>query len=70
MDALEILSRNLRATRTARGLSQEAVASAIGMDPSQYGKIERGEVDPSIRTLARIATGLGVKPAELLLGLG
>lgn len=69
VDPLAALSRNIRAARAARDLSQEAVASAINMDPSQYGKIERGEVDPSVRTLSRIAAGLGVEPAELLKGV-
>jgi transcriptional regulator with XRE-family HTH domain len=39
------------------------------MTQSQYGRIERGEVDPSIKTLARLAKAIGVTASELLRGV-
>lgn len=69
MDPLERLAQNLRAARLERELTQEAFAARINMDPAQYGKIERGAVDPSVRTLARIAAGLKLSPADLLDGV-
>jgi transcriptional regulator with XRE-family HTH domain len=69
VDPVAAFARNVKQTRAERELTQEAVAGAIGMDPAQFGKIERGEVDPSVRTVARIAKGLGVPPADLLAGV-
>jgi transcriptional regulator with XRE-family HTH domain len=66
VDPLPAFTANLRAAREAKGLTQEQLASAIDMDASQYGKIERGQVDPSVRTLVRIAAGLEIEAAELL----
>lgn len=55
--------------RAALGVSQEKVALAADMDQSQYSRIERGEVDPSIRTMARVARALQVTPAQLMDGV-
>jgi transcriptional regulator with XRE-family HTH domain len=69
-DPLSILTTNLRERRAELGLSQEAVAADASMDQSQYSRIERGEVDPSIRTLTRVARALGTTPSALLRGIG
>jgi transcriptional regulator with XRE-family HTH domain len=36
------------------------------MTQSQYARIERGDVDPTIKTLKRLATALEVTASELL----
>lgn len=69
LEPLRTFTTNLRARRAELGLSQEAVAAEASMDQSQYSRIERGEVDPSIRTLTRIARALGTTPSELLRGI-
>jgi transcriptional regulator with XRE-family HTH domain len=69
IDPLKTFTTDLRRRRAELGLSQEAVALEAGMDQSQYSRIERGEVDPSIRTLTRIARALGTTPSELLRGI-
>jgi transcriptional regulator with XRE-family HTH domain len=66
---LEILTANLKAARLARGLSQEAAADAAGMDQSQWWKIETGQVDPSVKTLARVASAVGLTVSDLLRGV-
>jgi DNA-binding XRE family transcriptional regulator len=68
-EPLDAFTANLRRARAERGLSQEAVGDRAGMTQSQYGRIERGEVDPSIKTLARLGTALGVTPSDLLRGV-
>jgi transcriptional regulator with XRE-family HTH domain len=68
-DPLETFTGNLRRARKERGLSQEAVGDRAEMTQSQYGRIERGEVDPSIKTLARLAKAIGVTASELLRGV-
>jgi transcriptional regulator with XRE-family HTH domain len=42
------------------------VGDRAGMTQSQYARIERGDVDPTIKTLKRVATALDVAVAELL----
>jgi transcriptional regulator with XRE-family HTH domain len=68
-DPLQTFTTNLRNRRGALGLTQEAVALDAFMDQSQYSRIERGEVDPSIRTVTRVARALRTTPSELLLGI-
>jgi transcriptional regulator with XRE-family HTH domain len=68
-DPLDAFTANLVRRRRALGLSQEAVAEAAAMDQSQYSRIERGRVDPSIRMVTRLARALRTTPSELLLGV-
>jgi transcriptional regulator with XRE-family HTH domain len=65
-DPLDRFTMTLTRRRRELGLSQEAVAAAAMMDQSQYSRIERGRVDPSIRTLTRVARALRTTPSELL----
>jgi transcriptional regulator with XRE-family HTH domain len=57
--------KTLRALRTARGLSQWALADAAGMDHNYIGMIERGERNPAVVNVVKIAKALGVPPGEL-----
>ncbi|MCW2984107.1 MAG: helix-turn-helix domain protein [Conexibacter sp.] len=65
-DHLDTFTANLRRAREARGLTQEAVGDLAGMTQSQYARIERGDVDPTIKTLKRLATALGIAASDLL----
>jgi ribosome-binding protein aMBF1 (putative translation factor) len=47
--------------RTDRGLSQRGLASLLGMTQPQVARIERGDVNPSMDTLVRVAAGLGIE---------
>lgn len=55
----------LRELRTERRLSQEGVAERAGIACKYVGEIERGETNPSVTILVRLARGLGVPVAEL-----
>jgi transcriptional regulator with XRE-family HTH domain len=68
-DHLDVFTANLRRLREERGLSQEAVGDRAGMTQSQYARIERGDVDPTLKTLKRLATALGLTTADLLDGV-
>lgn len=68
-DPLQTFATNMRTARAALGVSQEKVALAADMDQSQYSRIERAEVDPSIRTMTRVARALQVTPAQLMHGV-
>ena len=60
----------VRAARKARGLSQEALADAAGIDGSHMGKIERGERNVTILNVWRIASALGVRPSTIFISAG
>ena len=70
MDLVELLGRNVRAARLARGLSQEQLAFEAEMKRSYLSDLERGTRNPSVRALGRLAQALGVEPADLLRSSG
>ena len=47
-------------------MSQTELAEKAAVSLITISRIERGERDPHVKTLARIAKGLGVAPFELL----
>ena len=47
------------AARALSGMSQKQLAAAAGIDQSDISKIERGEANPSVNILERIARALG-----------
>lgn len=55
----------VRNFRTAAGLTQEELADHSGLDRSYIGGIERGERNPTLSVIEKIAEGLGVTLAEL-----
>ena len=61
---------NLRRSRRAAGLTQEALWHASGVNMTEISRIENGQKDPQLTTIVRLATGLGVPAGELLAGLG
>ncbi|MXW90394.1 MAG: helix-turn-helix transcriptional regulator [Rhodospirillaceae bacterium] len=65
MTPLQRLGTVVRAERTKRGLSQEALAELSGLSRTHIGEIERGEVSVSFVALEAIAYGLGVALSEL-----
>ena len=65
MDPLEAFARNLRQERERQGLTQERLAELSELHMTDVGRIERAERDPGVRTIAKLAKGLGVSPAQL-----
>jgi transcriptional regulator with XRE-family HTH domain len=68
-DAARILGDRVRIARQALALSQESVADLAEMHVTNFGKIERGVANPSLHTIIRISSVLGVDPAILVAGL-
>jgi transcriptional regulator with XRE-family HTH domain len=66
---LAVLAQNVRAAREAADLTQDDAAHAAGMQPAVYSRIERGEVDPRVSSIVKIATGLGLTASDLLRGV-
>jgi transcriptional regulator with XRE-family HTH domain len=50
-------------------MTQENVAERAGLSYKFIGEVERGSANPSMKTLERLATGLGVQLADLFAGL-
>jgi transcriptional regulator with XRE-family HTH domain len=66
VDAQGRLGRRIREIRKERAMSQGELAEKAGISLITISRIERGERDPHVRTLAQIARGLGVPAYELL----
>lgn len=58
MRARALVGWNLRRLRVAKGLSQEALGLAAGMEPSYIGRIERGRENTTVETLEGLAAVL------------
>ncbi len=61
----EEVGENLAKARKKKGMNQVEVAVEAGLNPSYYGKIERGLVNPSIEKLYKIIKSLGVKSSDI-----
>ena len=52
---------HVRRLREARALTRQEVAKLGGLAVDTIGKNERDEVSPALRTVRRLAKGLGIK---------
>lgn len=59
-------SDNLKAERTRRKLSQEALAHKAGLSVSYISMLERGQRTPPLETLELLAKALAINPLNLL----
>ncbi len=59
------LGARLRQLRQEQGWSQETFAAEARLDRTYVGGIERGERNPSLKNLARLADTLGIAVKEL-----
>jgi transcriptional regulator with XRE-family HTH domain len=55
----------IREIRMQRGISQEALAHACGLDRTYLSSVERGVRNLTLASILRIAAALEVDPAEL-----
>ena len=66
MELNRAVAGNIRRVRKSKKLSLEQTAALSGVSRSMLGQIERGEANPSVAILGKIAQALKV-PAEVLL---
>ena len=64
-EVLEYFSSNVRRLRLERGMTQEALAEAIGIELRSFQRIEAATANPSITVLINLADVLRVKPGVL-----
>lgn len=56
----------MRQLRSERGLSQERLGQTSGLHRNYVGGIERGELNPSLASILKLAAALGIEGSELL----
>jgi transcriptional regulator with XRE-family HTH domain len=66
LDAQAQFGATVRRLRLAAGLTQEQLGERCRMDLSAVSRLERGERNPRLDTLVRLARALDVPPAALL----
>lgn len=66
MEITQKTAQQIKMYRLRRGLSQEALARSAGLNPAFLGHIERCLKCPSVDTLNKIASALGLSISELL----
>ena len=66
MELNRAVAENIKRIRKTKKLSMERLAQEAGVSRSMLGQIERGEANPSVALLGKLAAALKV-PAEVLL---
>lgn len=54
-------------TRESLGLSQKELANRTGLSPAMITQVESGLVQPSLKTVEKLAGSLGVSPCYLVM---
>jgi transcriptional regulator with XRE-family HTH domain len=62
---INAFGKHLRSVRAEHGLSQEDLANDADIPINQIGRIERGEINPSLSTLNSIASALKMSLSKL-----
>ncbi len=65
-NSCKLIGENLKVLRKTLGITQMEAAERIDISVSGYREIERGNANPTLRTLELIAKGLDVPPLALL----
>ncbi|WP_427180045.1 helix-turn-helix domain-containing protein [Paenibacillus sp. TC-CSREp1] len=66
MNNAQQIGESIRLLRLQKGYSQEQLALQAGVNTSHLGQIERGDKNPTIKTLNKIATGLDTTLEHLM----
>jgi len=65
-DPKKLVGIRIRELRSAKGISQEALADLAGLHRTYMGSVERGERNISLENIVKIARALKVAPSTLL----
>ena len=61
LDVLDEVGFNLTKARDSIGITQKELADKVKIYQGDISKIERGQANPSIKTLQRLAEGMGMR---------
>lgn len=61
-----LVGRNVRRLRQERGVNLSDLAASAGISLAMLSRLEKGDVSPSLETLAALAEALGTSVASLL----
>jgi len=64
--AAAVFGEVIRAERVRQAIAQDQFALLANVDRSYYGKLERGERQPSLALILRIAGGLGISASSII----
>lgn len=64
--AAAVFGEVIRAERVRQAIAQDQFALLANVDRSYYGKLERGERQPSLALILRIAGGLGIAASDII----
>ncbi len=70
IDANYELGKRIQYLRVSRKMSQEDLALESGVNKNYLSDLERGCRNPTVKILAKIATGLGISLSDLFKGVG
>lgn len=65
MDPRRQFGARLRELRNRAGMTQQQLGEAAGVSYKFLGSTERGEENPTLSTIAKLAAALGIEPREL-----
>lgn len=65
-DLCHRIARNLKKIRAGRGFTQMQLGELTGTHWRHIQKIEAGDLNTSLKTIARLATALSIDPCDLL----
>jgi len=60
------IAKNIKKLREERDLMQKEIANAVGVHPSNYSKMEKGEREFSIEVIDKLAKLFGISIDELV----
>lgn len=66
MDLIKNLGKNLKQERISRKLSQEKFAEILDIHTNYYSSLERGERNPTLKLVEKLAKNLGCEPLAFL----
>ncbi len=61
-----LFGRILQELRTERGLSQEKLGFESDYHRTYISQLERGQKNPSLKAIFRLAEALGITPSEMI----